>query len=29
MIGKLILVYRPRNGKLDTAITNTLSPMNI
>ena len=29
MIGKPILGYRPRNGKLDTLITNTFSPMNI
>ena len=26
---KLILVFPPRNGKLDTPITNILSPMNI
>ena len=29
MIGKLILEFPPRNGKLDTPITNILSPMNI
>ena len=29
MIEKLILEFPPRNGKLDTPITNILSPMNI